>query len=51
MKFCSKCDNMYYIGISVDDANQLIYYCRNCRHKDETITEECEVKITLIRKK
>ena len=27
---------MYYIGISVDDANQLIY----CRHKDETITEE-----------
>jgi hypothetical protein len=31
---------MYYIGISVDDANVLTYYCRNCRHKDETITEE-----------
>jgi len=31
---------MYYIGISVDDPNQLTYYCRNCKHKDETITEE-----------
>jgi DNA-directed RNA polymerase subunit M/transcription elongation factor TFIIS len=40
MKFCEKCDNMYYIGISVDDPNKLTYYCRNCRHKDETITEE-----------
>jgi len=40
MKFCVKCDNMYYIGISVDDPNQLTYYCRNCKHKDETITEE-----------
>jgi len=40
MKFCPKCDNMYYIGISVDDPNQLTYYCRNCKHKDETIKEE-----------
>ena len=40
MKFCVKCDNMYYIGVSVDDPNQLTYYCRNCKHKDETLTEE-----------
>ena len=40
MKFCEKCDNMYYIGINVDDPNKLTYYCRNCKHKDETITEE-----------
>ena len=40
MKFCIKCDNMYYIGVNVDDPNKLTYYCRNCRHKDETITEE-----------
>lgn len=40
MKFCAKCDNMYYIGINATDANQLTYYCRNCKHKDETITEE-----------
>ena len=40
MKFCVKCDNMYYIGISVDDPNKLTYYCRNCKYKDDTITEE-----------
>ena len=40
MKFCIKCDNMYYIGINADDPNQLTYYCRNCKYKDETITEE-----------
>jgi len=40
MKFCIKCDNMYYIGVNVDDPNKLTYYCRNCRYKDETITEE-----------
>lgn len=40
MKFCVKCDNMYYIGISADDPNQLVYYCRNCKHKDDTIAEE-----------
>ena len=40
MKFCTKCDNMYYIGISQDDPNKITYYCRNCRHIDETIVEE-----------
>uniref|UniRef100_A0A6C0B6U1 DNA-directed RNA polymerase M/15kDa subunit domain-containing protein n=1 Tax=viral metagenome TaxID=1070528 RepID=A0A6C0B6U1_9ZZZZ len=40
MKFCDKCDNMYYIGISADDPNQLTYYCRFCGNKDKTITEE-----------
>ena len=40
MKFCKNCDNMYYIGINVNDPNQLTYYCRNCKHKDETITTE-----------
>lgn len=40
MKFCSQCDNMYYIGISIDDSNKLNYYCRNCKHTDETIAEE-----------
>uniref|UniRef100_A0A6C0ATD8 DNA-directed RNA polymerase M/15kDa subunit domain-containing protein n=1 Tax=viral metagenome TaxID=1070528 RepID=A0A6C0ATD8_9ZZZZ len=40
MKFCSQCDNMYYIGISIEDSNKLNYYCRNCKHKDETIAEE-----------
>jgi DNA-directed RNA polymerase subunit M/transcription elongation factor TFIIS len=34
MKFCIKCDNMYYIAINPDDENKLSYYCRNCGHKD-----------------
>jgi DNA-directed RNA polymerase subunit M/transcription elongation factor TFIIS len=40
MKFCEVCDNMYYIGISEKDGNQLTYYCRNCGHKDETLASE-----------
>lgn len=40
MKFCVKCDNMYYIGVDVDDNNKLIHYCRNCKYKDETLTSE-----------
>ena len=40
MKFCVKCDNMYYIGINANDSNQLTYYCRHCGHKDDTIAQE-----------
>ena len=40
MKFCSQCDNMYYIGINAENQNQLIYYCRHCGHNDNSITEE-----------
>jgi DNA-directed RNA polymerase subunit M/transcription elongation factor TFIIS len=40
MKFCLKCDNMYYIGIGVDDPNKIIYYCRNCKYRDETLSED-----------
>jgi hypothetical protein len=28
---------MYYIRISSDDANKLIYYCRNCGHEDNNL--------------
>ena len=38
MHFCSKCDNMYYISISEEDGNSLIYYCQNCGNKDNTLT-------------
>jgi DNA-directed RNA polymerase subunit M/transcription elongation factor TFIIS len=31
---------MYYIGIDQNDTNKLVYYCRHCGFKDETITEE-----------
>jgi len=40
MKFCIKCDNMYYIGINSNDANKLTYYCRTCGHVDESIADE-----------
>lgn len=40
MRFCDKCDNMYYIGIQADDPNKLTYYCRHCGNKDNSITEE-----------
>lgn len=40
MKFCIKCENMYYIQIDSDDNNKLSYYCRNCGYKDNTITSE-----------
>ena len=40
MKFCTKCDNMYYIGIDSKDTNKLTYYCRSCGHIDETLIEE-----------
>ncbi len=40
MHFCEKCDNMYYIRIADEDANKLIYYCRNCGHEDSLITQE-----------
>jgi hypothetical protein len=29
---------MYYISINPDDANKLIYYCRNCGNKDSLIS-------------
>ena len=38
MHFCSQCSNMYYIRIDSEDANKLIYYCRNCGNKDSTIS-------------
>ena len=40
MKFCTVCDNMYYISIDEKDSNKLSYYCRNCGHIDDQITEE-----------
>jgi DNA-directed RNA polymerase subunit M/transcription elongation factor TFIIS len=40
MKFCTQCNNMYYIGIGESDGNNLIYYCRNCGNKDDSVTSE-----------
>ena len=37
MHFCSKCGNMYYIRLSSESDNQLIYYCRKCGNEDTAI--------------
>jgi len=29
---------MYYLKVTANDANSLIYYCRNCGHEDENLT-------------
>ena len=38
MNFCTKCDNMYYLKISKENTNKLIYYCRKCGNVDDNIT-------------
>ena len=40
MHFCNKCDNMYYIRLSEEGSNQLVYYCRNCGNEDSDSTSE-----------
>ena len=40
MHFCTECDNMYYLKVMENDANSLIYYCRNCGHENDTLTAE-----------
>jgi DNA-directed RNA polymerase subunit M/transcription elongation factor TFIIS len=37
MHFCNQCLNMYYISIDPDNENSLVYYCRNCGNKDNTL--------------
>ena len=39
MHFCVKCDNMYYLKVTTDDANKLIYYCRHCGHESNDVNE------------
>ena len=40
MKFCTNCDNMYYIGINESNTNELTYYCRNCKNIDLSLSNE-----------
>jgi len=51
MHFCNKCHNMYYIRLSSEEEDQLIYYCRNCGNEDTTLTKNniCVSKTQLIK--
>lgn len=37
MDFCNNCSNMYYIKLSEEDNNSIIYYCRNCGNIDNSL--------------
>mgnify|MGYP001186984280 FL=1 len=41
MRFCKNCENMYYLKITEDNDNKLIYYCRNCGDQDTNIEDSC----------
>jgi DNA-directed RNA polymerase subunit M/transcription elongation factor TFIIS len=47
MRFCSECQNMYYIRINSDNPNQLIHYCRNCG-TEEAVTDSTSISISKI---
>jgi DNA-directed RNA polymerase subunit M/transcription elongation factor TFIIS len=38
MHFCVNCSNMYYIRLSDEDPNSIVYYCRNCGHENKNIS-------------
>ena len=40
MKFCTECQNMYYISIDEANTNNLTYYCRFCGNKDTQVAQE-----------
>lgn len=40
MHFCIKCGNMYYIKI--DDNDELLYNCRKCGHKNNTLINDLD---------
>lgn len=37
MNFCDKCDNMYYLRLSKENPDKLVYYCRKCGNVDENM--------------
>jgi DNA-directed RNA polymerase subunit M/transcription elongation factor TFIIS len=52
MRFCSNCDNMYYLKMAGEDeataADTLVYYCRHCGHEDSGGTDgACALQTTL----
>jgi len=42
MHFCTKCQNLYYIKITEENEDKLIYYCRKCGHESNNLNESLE---------
>tara|TARA_B110000003_G_scaffold104815_2_gene107116 strand:+ start:820 stop:1233 length:414 start_codon:yes stop_codon:yes gene_type:complete len=40
MHFCENCGNMYYIELNKNNSDSLVYYCRNCQNKNDTLIQE-----------
>ena len=51
MKFCSVCDNMYYMRVDEEKEDQLVYYCRNCGNVDKETTDNMCVLHTNFKRK
>lgn len=49
MRFCNKCDNMYYLKLEDESNNgNLVYYCRNCGNEDIIDTDATVVMKTTV---
>ncbi len=46
MNFCTKCNNMLYIQLQKEGSDDLLYYCRNCEHKEPINSENLCVSQT-----
>ena len=42
MHFCTVCQNMYYIRLTGENEDELIYYCRKCGNEDSAIIASLE---------
>ena len=49
MQFCTVCGNMYYVRLTEENSDALVYYCRKCGHEENLITEDnmCVSRIDL----
>jgi DNA-directed RNA polymerase subunit M/transcription elongation factor TFIIS len=42
MRFCKVCQNLYYIKLTGENEDDLIYYCRNCGDEDTDLMSSLE---------
>lgn len=40
MHFCDKCDNMFYIKLSEESSDAIIYYCKNCGNENHNLSKD-----------
>ena len=57
MRFCDKCNNMYYIRISgnadseiSDEGDTLVHYCRNCGNNETSTIDTICVSKTQVKR-